>query len=179
MAMQSKLAAGASFPQVTVPLFGGGSAELGRPGCEEADWRLVVVYRGQHCPLCSKYLNELEKYWDRLCANRIDLIAVSADSEEQVKGHLEKLQVSFPVAYGLTEAQMKALGLYISLPRSAEETDHNFSEPGLFVVNQEGKLHVVDISNNPFVRPDLERLVSGLEWIKSPDNHYPIRGTFS
>ena len=57
--------------------------------------------------------------------------------------------------------------------------DHNFAEPGLFVVNAAGELQVVDISNNPFARPDLEVLVSGLEWIRNPENNYPIRGTFA
>jgi hypothetical protein len=41
------------------------------------------------------------------------------------------------------------------------------------------KVQVVDLSNNPFARPDLEVLVSGLEWIRSPDNNYPIRGTYA
>ena len=61
-------------------------------------------------------------------------------------------------------------------PRSSEETDHPFAEPGLFVVNDEGKVHVVDISNNPFVRPELQSLISGLDWIRNPANNYPIRG---
>jgi hypothetical protein len=43
-------------------------------------------------------------------------------------------------------------------------------------VNSEGKLHVVDISNNPFVRPELQSLISGLDWIRNPANNYPIRG---
>ena len=72
---------------------------------------------------------------------------------------------------------MQALGLYISVPRSEQETDHLFPEPGLFVINADGELQVVDISNNPFVRPEIEALVSGLEWIRRPDNNYPIRGT--
>lgn len=72
---------------------------------------------------------------------------------------------------------MKTLGLYISTPRSDKETNHNFSEPGLFVVNEHGKLHVVDISNNPFVRPELGALTRGLTWIRDPENNYPIRGT--
>lgn len=71
---------------------------------------------------------------------------------------------------------MKSLGLYISHPRSEQETDHPFAEPGLYVINEHGTLQVVDISNNPFVRPDLENLVSGLEWIRK--NDYPIRGTY-
>ena len=61
--------------------------------------------------------------------------------------------------------------------RSEQETDHNFAEPGLFVVNEHGNLHVVDISNNPFVRPELGALSRGLAWIRNPDNNYPIRGT--
>ena len=73
---------------------------------------------------------------------------------------------------------MQKLGLYISTPRSEQETDHNFSEPAVFVINSEGKVHVIDISNNPFVRPEIDSLVSGLRWIRNPDNNYPIRGTF-
>ena len=65
-----------------------------------------------------------------------------------------------------------------SAPRSEQETDHNFAEPGLFVINADGQVQVVDQSNNPFARPDLEVLVSGLEWIRKPENNYPIRGTF-
>ena len=73
---------------------------------------------------------------------------------------------------------MQELGLYISIPRSEKETDHNFSEPGLFVVNQDGNIQVIDISNNPFVRPSLPEFVSGINWIRNPENNYPIRGTF-
>ena len=72
---------------------------------------------------------------------------------------------------------MKQLGLYISIPRSEKETDHNFAEPGMFIVNQDGNIQVVDISNNPFVRPEIDTLLSGLQWIRNPENNYPIRGT--
>ena len=71
---------------------------------------------------------------------------------------------------------MQKLGLYVSYPRSEKETDHPFAELGLFLINSEGTLQVVDIPNNPFVRPDLEQVHSGLEWIRS--NDYPIRGTY-
>lgn len=55
---------------------------------------------------------------------------------------------------------MQTLGLYISNPRSAQETEHPFAEPGLFVVNEKGQVQVVDISNGPFVRPELGVLLS-------------------
>ncbi|MFT6924864.1 MAG: peroxiredoxin [Psychromonas sp.] len=170
-----KLHAGSSFPDIAVNLFSGEKVQLGKPS-NGADWQLVIVYRGRHCPLCSKYLNQLANFKDQLLATGVDLIAVSGDSQAQLESHLTQLSVNFPFAYGLTVAQMKSLGLYISDPRSEQETDHPFAEPGLFVVNAQGIIQVIDISNNPFVRPELQALVNGLAWVRNPDNNYPIRG---
>lgn len=178
MATSVKLKAGDIFPNIDAKLLDGSSVTLGKP-LAGATWQAVFIYRGKHCPLCTRYLNELEDYKQAFSEAGVDILAVSADSLEQLEAHKEKLDVSFPLAYGLTEEQMKSLGLYISLPRSEQETDHNFAEPGLFVINEEGKLHVVDISNNPFVRPELGALSRGLAWIRDPNNHYPIRGTLN
>ncbi len=71
--------------------------------------------------------------------------------------------------------QMRALGLYISEPRSPQETDRPFAEPGLFVINPEGKLQIIDISNAPFARPDLATVLMGIKLIQ--EKSYPIRGT--
>ena len=115
----------------------------------------------------------------RLSEGNFEVVAVSADSEDQLNAHMEKLDISFPIYHGLSIEKMQELGLYISIPRSEKETDHLFPEPGLFVINNEGNVQVVDVSNNPFVRPDLETLLNGLEFIRNPDNNYPIRGTYS
>lgn len=176
MTYSVKLKAGDLFPRLEATLLDGQPVTLGIPQ-GKATWQAVFVYRGQHCPLCTRYLNALEGFKGDFAQAGVEILAVSADSKAQLESHREKLSISFPIAYGLTEDQMKTLGLYISVPRSEQETDHNFAEPGLFVVNSEGKLHVVDLSNNPFVRPELQTLVNGLAWIRNPENHYPIRGT--
>lgn len=176
MEHSNKLRAGDSFPTLAATKLDGSTVTLGKPQ-GNTTWQAVFVYRGKHCPLCTKYLNEIENFRQAFADTGIDILAVSGDSKEQLEEHLEKLDVTFPIAYGLTEEQMKTLGLYISVPRSDQETDHNFAEPGLFVVNENGKLHVVDISNNPFVRPELGALSRGLAWVRDPSNHYPIRGT--
>ena len=173
----TKIEAGSNFPAITASGLDGTTLDLGKPS-ENTDWKMVVVFRGQHCPLCTKYLNTLEEYKQRLLDNRVDLVAISADSQAQLASHTEALNVSFQVCWGLTVEQMKALGVYVSIPRSEAETDHPFPEPGLFVINDKGQVQVVDISNNPFVRPELESLISGLEWLKNPENDYPIRGTY-
>ena len=173
----AKLHAGAEFQALPVYDQAGERVDIGKP-TSDSDWQMVVVYRGRHCPLCTKFLNNLAGYRQRLLDIGIDIAAVSADSKEQMEEHLGRLDVNFPFYFGLTIEQMQDLGLYISIPRSEQETDHNFPEPGLFLVNGEGRLQVVDISNNPFARPDLEVFISGLEWIRAPDNNYPIRGTY-
>jgi hypothetical protein len=70
---------------------------------------------------------------------------------------------------------MRQLGVYISNPRSPTETDRPFSEPGLFITNPAGVLQIVDVSNAPFSRPNLQTLLAGLKFLL--DNNYPIRGT--
>lgn len=172
-----KLHAGAEFPPLSVYGDDDSLVDIGRP-TGDSDWKMVVVYRGRHCPLCTKFLNALSGFRQRLLDTGIDLAAVSADSKGQLEEHRERLDVNFPLFHGLSLEQMQDLGLYISVPRSEKETDHDFAEPGLFVVNGDGAVQVVDISNNPFARPDLEVFVSGLEWIRAPENNYPIRGTY-
>lgn len=173
--MSVKLVAGDAFPTLVVPDASGQRRDISKP-VTQADWMMVVVYRGQHCPLCTRYLNEIESMAKELAGIGVELAAVSGDSVEQLAQHQEKLQVSFPIYHSLSIEQMKTLGLYISDPRSPQETDHPFPEPALFVINEKGQLHVADFSNNPFVRPELKTLVSGLAWIRNPENNYPIRG---
>lgn len=170
-----KLTAGSTFPSIEATLLDGSSVNLGIAH-GGADWQMIVVYRGKHCPLCVRYLNLLEEHQAGLKAIGVSVSAVSADSKAQLEEMTEKLSVTYPVAYGLTEQQMKQLGLYISAPRSKQETDHNFSEPGLFVINAEGTLQAIDISNTPFLRPELSVVVNGLTFVRNQAD-YPIRGT--
>ncbi len=173
----SKFTAGDEFPGFTLPKVGGGELTLGRP-MNGHDWQMVVVYRGKHCPLCTKYLIQLEQLKERFFESGVDVVAVSADDETKASAHVDDMGLSFPVSYGLSIEQMQTLGLYISHPRSPQETDKPFAEPGIYVVNDKGQVQVTDISNAPFARPELEPFASGLRFIRDPENDYPIRGTY-
>lgn len=173
-----KLHPGEQFPDINVSLSSGEQIPLNsvRDGY---DWKIVVVYRGKHCPICTKYLNQLEGFKQQFLDEGVDLIAVSGDSESQLQAHLDDLDISFPIAYGLSQQDMQALGLFISEPRSEQETDHNFAEPALFVINGNNQVQIAEIANAPFIRPDIELLLNGLKFIRNPDNNYPIRGQLS
>ncbi|BDF93759.1 MULTISPECIES: redoxin domain-containing protein [Pseudoalteromonas] len=140
-------------------------------------WKMIVVYRGKHCPLCTKQLNALAKMKGDFSDAGVELAAVSADSSEQLKQHLNDLDVNFPLYSGLTLVQMSDFGLYISEPRNENETDHPFSEPAIFVLNEQNQIQILDKSNAPFSRPDLNALLSGIKFIR--ENDYPIRGTLA
>lgn len=171
--MSDKLKPGDPTPEFTLPLVGGGEARLGGAG----RWQLAIVYRGKHCPLCRKYLGRLEEVKQRFSDLGTEVLLLSGDPEEKATATREEWGLQLPLAYDLSRDQMKRLGLYVSEPRSPQETDRPFAEPGVFVTNPEGNLQIVDISNAPFARPDLEGLAGGLAFIQDKD--YPIRGTLS
>ena len=140
------------------------------------DWQMVVVYRGKHCPICTRYLNTLNDLLDDFHGQGVDVIAVTGDKADQADGQLSDIEPKFPVGYGMSIAQIQSLGLYVSDPRSAAETDHPFPEPGLFIINGDGAIQILDISNAPFARPDLNVVLGGVKFVRNPENNYPIRG---
>jgi peroxiredoxin len=173
MPQATKLAAGAPFPPITMPRLGGGEIA---PAAMEG-WRLFVVYRGKHCPLCKPYLGTLDQLLEEFEAAGVAVLAASADPEEKAAADHAEFGWRFPLGFGLTIAQMQDLGLYISHPRSPQETDRPFAEPGLFLINPAGQVQLIDISNAPFARPDLAGIARGAKRIQ--EMNYPIRGTLA
>lgn len=155
------------FPTVS----GEGTVTIG----ERKDrWTMLIVYRGKHCPRCKRYLNKLNdtlQSWKDV----MDVVVVSADTKEKALADKEEFGWKFELCYGLTETQMRSLGLYVSEPLSEAETTGLFAEPGTFAIRPDGSLMLVDISNGPASRPDLEELLDGMKF--NIDNDRPVRGT--
>lgn len=167
----NKIEAGGEFPSLSVPKVGGGEIGIGGQG----GWRMLVVYRGKHCPLCKTYLKSLGGLLDGYREAGVDIAVVSGDPKEKAETETVEENWQFSVGYDLKPDQMRKLGLYISNPRSPQETDRQFPEPGLFVINPEGRVQIVDISNAPFSRPDLAAILNGIKFVQK--NNYPVRGT--
>lgn len=170
-----KLMAGENLPEISLPVVNGANQSIGKTQ-KEGDWKMIVVYRGLHCPLCKPYLTGLEELLPELKEAGIEVLAISGDPKEKADSQVSEGKLNFPVAYDINPDQMKSLGLYISNPRSPKETDRPFPEPAVFVLNSENKLQIIDISNAPFSRPDLKKLLKGIKFIQA--NDYPIRGIF-
>ena len=168
------LPAGTPFPKTELNKVGGGTLTLGVPQGGH-DWQIVVIYRGLHCPKCKEYLAKLEGLLADYTAAGIDVVIASGDPLDKAQAMSDEFAPSLAMGYEMSIAQMAALGLYISDPRSPQETDRPFPEPGVFVINPDGAIQMLDISNVPFMRPDLAGVLAGIQFHR--DNGFPVRGT--
>lgn len=159
-------------PDLTVPLLRGGTYRLSdrRPRL----FTMVVFFRGLHCPVCRAQLSELERRLAELEERGIELIAVSGETLERTTtlAHEWKLE-RLPLAYGLTEEQMRAWGLFIS--RGIDEHEPAlFNEPGLFLISPDHTVFYESILSMPVGRPRLSDLLDGIDYWTAHD--YPARG---
>lgn len=173
-----KLAAGKPFPELNLNLLSGQKTSISQPS-DKFDWKLVVIYRGRHCPLCTRYLAELNDLLDGFNKLGVDVVAVSSDNKKKAVEHLEKINPRYDVAYGLSVEQMLELGLYVSSPQNGTNVDAAFSEPGLFVIDENQNLKLVDISNVPFARPDLQSILNGLRFFRGMTEPVPANGSYA
>lgn len=167
-------------PALNVPLVGGGRYVLGaQPG---AHFDLIVVYRGLHCPICTKYLLELERLSPEFLAHGVKVLALSSDDETRAQAMAEKIKATgLQLAYGLGLRSARQWGLYISASRGKTsigiEEPALFSEPGVFLVRPDGTLYYGAVQTMPFARPQFQDLLGAIDFAISKD--YPARGEFA
>lgn len=137
---------------------------------------LLIFYRGLHCPVCKKQLQEVAEHLDKLVERGVYVTAISMDIEKRAKKAGEEWNIpNLPVAYNLTQEQAKSYGLYLSKAISAKEPEV-FSEPGMFLIKPDGTLYFSSVQNVPFTRPAMSDLIKVIDFIKKED--YPARGTY-
>jgi peroxiredoxin len=162
---------GTEFPPLPLALIDRGRVDLASlPG-----WRLLVIYRGRHCPACTKYLQTLSALHARFVALGVTVVAASSDPEARAAGEARDQAWPFHVAFDLDVAQMRALGLFVSAAAESEEADRPFAEPGLFLIEPSGVLRAIDVSNVPFSRPDLEQILEGIRSVQQAQP--PVHGS--
>ena len=167
-------------PALNVPLVGGGRFVLGAVPGERFD--LVVFYRGLHCPICAKYLLELERLAAEFATRGVQIIAVSSDDEERGRQMAENVQANLvKFAHGLSLKSARQWGLYISASRGKTsigiEEPALFSEPGVFIVRPDGSLYYGAVQTMPFARPQFQDLLGAIDFAIAKD--YPARGEYT
>ena len=159
-------------PELTVPLLRSGTYRLGEQTPDR--FTMIVFFRGLHCPVCQAQLRELERRLDELDSRGIDVIAVSGETRERTTQLAQEWKLErLPLAYGLTEDQMRAWGLFVSRGIGDHEPAL-FNEPGLLLISPDHTVYYESILSMPVGRPRLDDLLGGIDYWTA--NDYPARG---
>jgi len=168
-----------AVPALSVPLVGGGHYTLGALPAEH--FELIVFYRGLHCPICAKYLLELDRLAPEFAQRGVSVVALSSDDAERGQAMAAKLNGGvLKVGYGLSLSVAREWGLYISASRGKTSIGIDepslFSEPGVFIVRPDGTLYYGAVQTMPFARPAFTDLLGAIDFALAKD--YPARGEF-
>ncbi|HMB76256.1 MAG TPA: peroxiredoxin-like family protein [Kiloniellaceae bacterium] len=170
------------FPRQAVP-------SLDVATLDGANWRLadqrpaaftmVVFYRGYHCPICSRYLGDLQSKLEAFEELGVGVIALSSDTQERARQAQQDWNLPrLTIGYDLPLEVARAWGLYVSTGRgktsSGLEEPALFSEPGLFLVRPDGTLYFGSVQTMPFARPSFQEILGAIGFVLK--NDYPARG---
>jgi peroxiredoxin len=169
-----------AVPALDLPLLAGGRFVLGETPPSSFD--LLVFYRGLHCPLCARYLAELERLSPEFAKRGVRLTAISADAADRARAMADKIGASgLQVAHGLDMPSARAWGLYISTSRGQTslgiEEPPLFAEPAVYLVRPDGTLYYGAVQTMPFARPAFNDLLAAIDF--ALDKHYPARGEYT
>ncbi len=167
-------------PALNVPLTAGGRFVLGANPGDKFD--ILVFYRGLHCPICAKYLLELERLAPEFSSRGVQLVAISSDDADRGQQMATKVNASIvKFGYGLSLKSAREWGLYISTSRGQTsigiEEPVLFSEPGIFIVRPDGTLYYGAVQTMPFARPQFQDLLGAIDFAIAKD--YPARGEYT
>lgn len=161
-----------SAPELTFPLLDGHQWELHTQKPE--NFTLVVFYRGLHCPLCKKYLQQLHALLPDFKERGVNVVAVSMDTEKRARLSRQKWELpNITLGYELSQNMAKSWSLYLSSGVKDGEPDI-FSEPGLFLIDSNNKIYYSAINSNPWGRPYLASFAKAVDYIVQ--SGYPARG---
>lgn len=164
-------------PRLRLALAGGGTFDLHDDRSER--FTLVTFYRGLHCPICKNQLGELERKRSEFAERGVTIVAASMDDRERAERAKAEWEISgVPVAYGLSVADARAWGLYLSSGRGVTSAGVDepavFSEPALFLIRADGTLYFSSVQTMPFARPRYPDILAAIDYVVQ--NDYPARG---
>ena len=167
-------------PELSVPLVNAGQFDLRVQAADKFD--LLVFYRGLHCPICAKYLIELEGLVTEFNKRGVQVIALSIDDAERAQAMAEKIEAShLRIGHSLSLKSAREWGLYISASKGKTsigiEEPALFSEPGVFIVRPDGTLYYGSMQTMPFARPSFQDLLGAIDFAIAKD--YPARGEYT
>ncbi|MEX2589196.1 MAG: peroxiredoxin-like family protein [Chitinophagales bacterium] len=140
---------------------------------------VVIFYRGQWCPICSRHLSNLQDSLSFINEMGAEVIAISPEKQEYLKKTQEKSNATFTLLYDkdykiskmfdvlfrpeekTTSAYNRRLGANLTEAHSDES--QRLPVPATFVINQQGEVVWRHFDRNYKERASVASIVSALE----------------
>jgi peroxiredoxin len=167
-----------SVPELRVPTLAHGDFDLAADAPKQ--FTLIAFYRGLHCPVCLKYLRDLDMLIPEYERRGTKVIAISSDVHERARDMAGRVGTNLRFGYSLPLTVARQWGLYISSSRGTSsiniEEPPLFSEPGVFLVRPDGTLYYAAVQTMSFARPLFSELLQAIDFAIVKD--YPARGEY-
>ncbi len=139
---------------------------------------LLVFYRGEWCPYCTKYLSQLSEAEDLFSEKGILIMAVSAENGESLENMKVKsksnfqfisdqgyeLMTSFNVEYLVPTKMVEKLASNgIDLAESHGADEPMLPIPATFLIDQNGIIQYVHYDTDYKKRPDVNDILSAVK----------------
>jgi peroxiredoxin len=138
---------------------------------------VVIFYRGQWCPFCSKQLSKVNDSLSFVNAKGASVIAVTPETADNIKKTIEKTEASYSIIgdknmdimksykvnFGVDEKTVEKYKTYgIDFDKANGTNGANLPVPATYIIGKEGKIKYVffnpDYRQRPSVKEILEHL---------------------
>jgi len=139
---------------------------------------VLMFYRGQWCPICTRYLAEFQKSVPQIAAKGAKIIAITPETNQGIAKTVEKTKIDFTVLNDINESVMSSYKVLFSVTdeyqeriRKGKEIDIAMNNgktmaqlpvPATYVIGQDGIIKFVQFDLNYKNRASVADIVKHL-----------------
>ena len=159
--MYPRLQNGDRFPDLSVPVVGGGEMLL--PRDVAGSYSVILFFRGAWCPYCCAQLAAFARTRESLRSIGVEVVALSVDDEATSSKLVDRLRLNFPVGFGARASEMSAAtGAYVA-------DGSAYLQSTGFVLNKSGEILTAVYSSGAIGRLVPDDVAGFVQYIKSHD----------
>lgn len=129
---------------------------------------VVIFLRGHFCPTSDRFLSAYQDILPRFTNLGVQLLAVNSDDKERNAKTTAELRLNFPLLSDQSCGVAQMFGMYVDNRRNGRL----FVEPGLVVIDREGRVAYSVISSGPKGLPSPGDLLPVLLYMFFHDGKY-------
>jgi peroxiredoxin len=158
--MDAKIKVGEKAPDFTLP-----DTDMKQRSLKEFMGQKIVLafFVGAFTSTCTKEMCEFRDSMSRLTDLKAQVVGISVNDPFSNKAFLEKNRLPFPVLSDYKRETIKAYGL--ELPNFAGLDGYTVAKRSIFILDMNGVVRYVWVSENPSVEPNYMEIQKALEEI--------------